>query len=382
MNVIKRRLTKPLSIGNAMGSVTIGGGAPIVVQSMCSTDTRDVAATVYQIKELEEAGCEVIRVAVPDMEAARALPEIKKQIRIPLIADIHFDYEIALAAIDGGVDALRLNPGNIRRREQVEAVVRKCKERQIPIRIGVNAGSLPPEDPASRIGPATGYSPAAEREDKAHLSSEEWIAQRMVDAALGHIKILEELDFDMIKISLKAFDVPTTLAAYRRMATMTNYPFHLGITESGLTESGSIRSAVGMGILLNEGLGDTIRISLTDHPREEVRVGFEILKALNLRIKTPTLISCPTCGRIQVDLIPIANQVNDYLRTLGKPITVAVMGCVVNGPGEARQADVGIAGGKGKAVLFRKGQVVRTVKEEEIVSALMQEIDKIEKEMP
>jgi (E)-4-hydroxy-3-methylbut-2-enyl-diphosphate synthase len=364
--VIKRRMTKPLSIGN----VTIGGGAPIVVQSMCSTDTRDVAATVYQIHELEEVGCEVVRVAAPDMQAARALPEIKRQIHIPLIVDIHFDYEIALAAIEGGVDALRLNPGNIRRREQVEAVVRKCKERQIPIRIGVNAGSLPPEDPE-----------AAEREDKAHLSPEDWIAHRMVDAALGHIKILEDLDFDMIKISLKAFDVPTTVAAYRRMATLVNYPFHLGITESGLTESGSIRSAVGIGILLNEGLGDTIRVSLTDHPREEVRVGFEILKSLNLRVKSPTLISCPTCGRIQVDLFPIANQVNDYLRTVGKPITVAVMGCVVNGPGEARQADVGIAGGKGKAVLFRKGQIVRTVKEEEIVSALMHEIDEIEKEM-
>jgi len=356
-------MTKPLSIG----PVTIGGGAPIVVQSMCSTDTRDVAATVYQIKELEEAGCEVVRVAVPDMEAARAIPDIKKQIRIPLVSDIHFDYELALAAIAGGVDALRLNPGNIRRREQVQAVVRKCKERSIPIRIGVNAGSLPPEDPA-----------AASSEEKAALSPEDWIARRMVDAAIGHIRILEDLDFDMIKVSLKAFDVPTTLAAYRHMTTMVNYPFHLGITEAGLTESGSIRSAVGLGILLNEGLGDTIRVSLTDHPREEIRVGFEILKALNLRVKTPTLISCPTCGRTEVDLFPIANQVNEYLRSVSKPITVAVMGCVVNGPGEAKMADVGIAGGKGKAVLFRKGKIVRTVPEAEIVSALMAEIKDIE----
>jgi (E)-4-hydroxy-3-methylbut-2-enyl-diphosphate synthase len=360
--MIKRRLTKPLSIG----PVTIGGGAPIVVQSMCSTDTRDVAATVQQIKELEEAGCEVIRVAVPTMEAAQAVREIKKQISIPLVADIHFDYELALAAIAGGCDALRLNPGNIRRREQVEAVVRACKERQIPIRIGVNAGSLPPEDTTA----------GAEAD-----SPEDHIARRMVDAALGHIRILEDLDFDTIKISLKAFDVPTTVAAYRLMATRVSYPFHLGITEAGLTESGSIRSAVGLGILLGEGIGDTIRVSLTDHPREEVRVGFEILKSLNLRIKTPTLISCPTCGRVQVDLFPIANQVNEYLRHVGKPIKVAVMGCVVNGPGEARMADVGIAGGKGKAVLFRKGEIVRTVPEDEIVSALMAEIAAIEREM-
>jgi (E)-4-hydroxy-3-methylbut-2-enyl-diphosphate synthase len=364
--MIKRRLTKPLSIGR----VTIGGGAPVVVQSMCSTDTRDVAATVQQIKELEEAGCEVVRVAVPTLEAAHAVPQIKKQIKIPLIADIHFDYELALAAIEGGIDALRLNPGNIRKREQVQAVVRKCKERAIPIRIGVNAGSLPPEDPA-----------AAENGEKARLDPEEWIAKRMVDAALGHIRILEDLDFDTIKVSLKAFDVPTTLAAYRRLATLVNYPFHLGITEAGLTESGSIRSAVGLGILLNEGIGDTIRVSLTDHPREEVRVGFEILKSLNLRVLTPTLISCPTCGRVQVDLFPIANQINEYLRTVGKPIKVAVMGCVVNGPGEAKMADVGIAGGKGKAVLFRKGEIVRTVPESEIVSALMAEIKQIEKEM-
>jgi (E)-4-hydroxy-3-methylbut-2-enyl-diphosphate synthase len=364
--MIKRRMTKPLSIGN----VTIGGGAPVVVQSMCSSDTRDVAATVRQIKELEEAGCEVVRVAVPDMEAARAIPGIKKEIGIPLIADIHFDYELALAAIAGGVDALRLNPGNIRRREQVQAVVRKCKERRIPIRIGVNAGSLPPED-------AT----ADDAAGKARLEPEEWIARRMVDAALGHIRILEDLDFDTIKISLKAFDVPTTLAAYRRMAGLVNYPLHLGITEAGLTESGSIRSAVGLGILLSEGIGDTIRVSLTDHPRQEVRVGFEILKALNLRVTTPTLISCPTCGRTEVDLFPIANQVNEYLRSVGKPIKVAVMGCVVNGPGEAKMADVGIAGGKGKAVLFRKGEIVRTVREDEIVSALLAEIRQIEKEM-
>jgi len=362
--MIKRRLTKPLSIGN----VTIGGGAPVVVQSMCSTDTRNVPATVQQIKELQDAGCEVIRVAVPDMEAARAIPEIKKQIRIPLIADIHFDYELALAAVAGGVDALRLNPGNIRRPEQVKAVVEACKERHIPIRIGVNAGSLPPEDPAA----------GAEKE---RLDPDEWIAKRMVDAALGHIRILENLDFDTIKVSLKAFDVPTTVAAYRRLATLVNYPFHLGITEAGLTESGSIRSAVGLGILLSEGIGDTLRVSLTDHPREEIRVGFEILKSLNLRVKTPTLISCPTCGRVQVDLFPIANQINEYLRTVGKPIKVAVMGCVVNGPGEAKMADVGIAGGKGKAVLFRKGVVVRTVPESEIVSALMAEIQQVEKDM-
>lgn len=341
-----------------VGSVAVGGDAPIAVQSMTTTDTRDVMATVQQIRDLEAAGCDIVRVAVPDREAAKALRSIKEMISIPLIADIHFDYRLALMAIEAGVDGLRLNPGNIRKQEQVRAVVSAASERRIPIRIGVNAGSLPPVDPNGKDGP-----------------SPEDIPGRMVDAAVRHIRILEDLGFDLIKVSLKAFDVPTMVEAYRRMASLVDYPFHLGVTEAGTPFAGSIRSAVGIGILLAEGIGDTIRISLTGDPVQEVEAGYEILKALNLRRRGPTMISCPSCGRVEIDLINLANRVEGRLKALGKPITVAVMGCVVNGPGEARMADVGIAGGKGKGVIFRKGQVVKVCREDELEEALMAEIE-------
>lgn len=347
-----RRPSKPMRIGG----VIIGGDAPIAVQSMTKTDTRDAAATTKQILELEAAGCELIRVAVPDMEAAEAIPAIKGGINIPLIADIHFDYRLALAALKGGVDGLRLNPGNIREADKVKAVVRAAKERSAPIRIGVNAGSLPPWPP-----------------DQPPIS----VPQRMVRAALEHIGILESLDFDLIKVSLKAFDVPTTIEAYRLVANQIPYPLHLGITEAGTPRAGSIRSAVGLGILLHEGLGDTIRVSLTSHPGEEVITAYEILKSLNLRQRGPTLVSCPTCGRTEIDLVGLANAVEERLARMTKPIKVAVMGCVVNGPGEARDADVGIAGGKGRGVLFRKGETLRTVEEAEFLEALMAEVERL-----
>ena len=348
--MIKRHKTKVIYVGN----VKIGGDTPVVVQSMTKTDTRDVKATVAQIKELAECGCEIIRVAVPDNEAALALKAIKRKISIPLIADIHFDYRLALAALDAGVDGLRLNPGNINEPDKVAVIVGKAKERQVPIRIGVNAGSLPKE---AKIG----------------LS----VSRRMVTAALGHIKLLEDLDFDLIKVSLKAFDVPTTLEAYRMIAKKVAYPLHIGITESGTARQGIIRSSVGIGILLGEGIGDTIRVSLTADPCDEVYTAYEILKSLNLREHGPTLISCPTCGRTEVDIAVIAEQVAKYLENIKTPLKVAVMGCVVNGPGEAREADVGIAGGKGKAVLFKKGVRIKMVAERDILTELFKEIDNL-----
>ena len=348
----KRRLSRPISIGN----VTIGGGSPIAVQSMTKTDTRDVQATVRQIAELEEVGCELIRVAVPDMEAAQALPSIKKVIHIPLIADIHFDYRLALSAIKGGVDGLRLNPGNIGAKERVVAVVNAARERQIPIRIGVNAGSLP----------------------KSVESLEGSTPEKMVAVALEQVKLLESLDFELIKVSLKAFDVPTTIQAYRLIADKISYPLHLGITEAGPPPAGLVRSAVGLGILLYEGIGDTLRVSLTSPPAEEVAAGYEILKSLELRQHGPVLVSCPSCGRAEVyDFVGLARKVEAYLSKIDKPIKVAVMGCVVNGPGEAREADIGIACGKGRGTLFRKGKPVRTVEEEEYLESLIQEVEKI-----
>ncbi len=347
--MIRRRASRPLKIGE----VAIGSGAPIVVQSMTNTDTRDVAATVKQIHQLEECGCQIARVAVPDIKAARAIASIKPEIHIPVVADIHFDYRLALASLEAGVDALRLNPGNIRKRGQVVAVVKEAKDRGTPIRVGVNAGSLPPADESLPV------------------------PQRMVEAALHHIRILEDLDFDLIKVSLKAFDVPTTVEAYRLMAEKVSYPFHLGITEAGPPRTGAIRSAVGLGILLAEGLGDTVRVSLTGDPCEEVAVAFEILKALNLRERGLTLISCPTCGRAEIDLASLAQRVEEKLMTISRPLKVAVMGCVVNGPGEAREADVGIAGGRGRGILFRKGVVMRTLPEAELLDALLAEVDDI-----
>jgi len=309
---------------------------------------------VRQIKELEECGCEVIRVAVPDAEAAEALALIKRKISIPLIADIHFDYRLALSALKAGVDGLRLNPGNIGDPARVKAVALAAKERGVPIRIGVNAGSLP----------ATA--------DK-KLS----IAGRMVAAALEQIKLLESLDFDLIKVSLKAFDVPTTIEAYKLIAGKMPYPLHIGITEAGLPRTGVIRSAVGIGTLLYLGIGDTIRVSLTAHPREEVIAAYEILKSLDLRQRGPVLVSCPTCGRAEVDIVKLAQRVEKELLKMNKPVKVAVMGCVVNGPGEAKDADVGIACGKGKAVLFKKGQKVGVVAEADIFTALMREVNKL-----
>ncbi|MFC1906385.1 flavodoxin-dependent (E)-4-hydroxy-3-methylbut-2-enyl-diphosphate synthase [Chloroflexota bacterium] len=346
----KRRVSKQVQIGG----VTIGGSAPIAVQSMTNTDTRDVMSTINQIKELEDCDCELVRVAVPDTEAARAIRAIKRAISIPIIADIHFDYRLALKALEAGADGLRLNPGNIREPKKVSAVVQAAREKNVTIRIGVNAGSLP-------------------KITNPKLTT----AQRMVDAALDQIRLLESLDFDLIKVSLKAFDVPTTIEAYQSIAKKTPYPLHIGITEAGTPRTGVIRSVAGISTLLYMGIGDTIRVSLTAHPREEVIVGYEILKSLNLRQHGPILVSCPSCGRTEVDIVKLAEQVEEQLLKINKPVRVAVMGCVVNGPDEARDADVGIACGNGKAVLFKKGRKVRTVQEKDFVRALMAEVEKL-----
>jgi (E)-4-hydroxy-3-methylbut-2-enyl-diphosphate synthase len=356
----QRRQSKPLQIGG----VTVGGDAPIVVQSMANTKTTDVPATLRQIHALAELGCEIVRLAVPDRHSAEALPEVVAHSPLPVIADIHFDHRLALAALRAGVHGLRLNPGNIRDPEKVREVVREAKARRTPIRVGVNAGSLPPLPLL-----AEGEEPPA-------------VSQRMVDAALWEIRILEEMGFDLIKVSLKAFDVPTMVAAYRALATRVPYPLHLGVTEAGTPRSGAVRSAIGIGILLSEGIGDTIRVSLSADPTQEIPVCWDILGALNLRRRGPTIIACPTCGRVEIDLIPLANAVEEHFQRLGKPITVAVMGCVVNGPGEARQADVGIAGGKGKGVIFRRGEVVRTVSEGDFLAAIIEEGERVLAEMP
>ncbi|MFA5374983.1 MAG: flavodoxin-dependent (E)-4-hydroxy-3-methylbut-2-enyl-diphosphate synthase [Dehalococcoidia bacterium] len=347
--MMRRRKSKPINIGN----VIVGGGAPIVIQSMAKTDTRDAKATIRQIKQLERCGCQLVRVAIPDREAAEALPAIKKAIRIPLVADIHFDHRLALQAIDAGVDGLRLNPGNIRDPQHIKRVVLAARERNVPIRIGVNAGSLPPTNDTTKS-----------------------TVERMVEASMSEIDLLESLDFGLIKVSLKAFDVSETIEANRTIAKRMPYPIHLGITESGTPRRGAIRSAIGIGIMLWEGIGDTIRVSLTADPREEVNAGYEILKSLGLSQRGPTLISCPTCGRTEIDVVTLANAVEKQLAKIEKSIKVAVMGCVVNGPGEARNADVGIACGKGKGIIFSKGKQVRTVNESEFLSALMTEIEK------
>lgn len=352
---MERRKSRPVTIGR----VTIGGTHPVAVQSMTNTKTENVAATVEQIHRLTERGCEIIRCAVPTLEAAQALADIKKQIAIPLVADIHFDYRLALQALESGVDALRLNPGNIGGRDRVEKVVTAAKTRQVPIRIGVNAGSLP-RDLLAKYG---------------HPS-----AQAMVEAAWRHIHILEEMDYNNIVISLKAHDVPLTLEAYRLMARECDYPLHVGVTEAGTIHSGLIKSAVGIGTLLAEGIGDTIRVSLTGDPLAEIDAGFEILKSLGLRQHGPTLVSCPTCGRTSVSLEKMAREVETRLSHIRQPITVAVMGCVVNGPGEAREADVGIAGGCGEGLIFRKGKILRKVPEDRLVEELFNEIDTIIKE--
>ncbi len=371
----KRRVTKPVYVGD----VKIGGGADISVQSMTKTDTRDVDATVRQILGLEEVGCEIIRCAVPDMEAAQALGAIKKRINIPLVADIHFHYKLALEAARQGVDCLRLNPGNLRNTDQVREVVAAAKERSIPIRIGVNFGSLPP---VGGIGQTRGFSRVFDmvnrlpKEGEA-AAGEYSIVDHMVATALWEIAILEDMDFDLIKVSMKAFDVPTTVEAYRRLAGMVPYPLHLGITESGTVQSGSVRSAVGLGYLLYEGIGDTIRVSLSGDSRDEVRTGYDILKSLNLREKGTTLVACPSCGRADVDVIKLANEVDALIKGMDAPVKVAVMGCEVNGPGEAKDADVGIAAGAGRAIIFRKGQKSRIVPAADMLTALMEEVEQV-----
>jgi len=370
----KRRPTKPVYVGR----VKVGGDADITVQSMTKTDTRDVAATVRQIHELEEVGCEIIRSAVPDMAAAQAMAEIKKQIHIPLVADIHFHYQLALECVRGGVDCLRLNPGNLRNEDQVREVVRAAKERDIPIRIGVNFGSLPP---VGGIGRTRGFSRHMDLVNKLPKAGEVRdgdysVVDHMVATALWEISLLEAQDFDQIKISMKAFDVPTTVEAYRRLAEMVPYPLHLGITEAGTLQAGSIRTAVGLGVLLYEGIGDTIRVSLAGDSKDEVAAGYEILKSLNLRRKGAVLVACPSCGRADVDVVKLANDVDALLKRSGKDIRVAVMGCEVNGPGEAKDADVGIAAGAGRAVIFRKGEKVRVVSAADMLTALMEEVEK------
>ena len=348
----KRRPTRQIHIGK----VAIGGGAPISVQSMTNTKTTDTEATVAQIRALQAAGCDIVRLAVPDMEAAKNLGNILRQVTVPLVADIHFDYKLALEAIRQGIHALRLNPGNIGGEEKVKAVVEAAKEAGIPIRIGVNAGSL----------------------DKKILKKYGGVTpEALVESAMEHVRILEALDFHDMKISLKAHDVPLTIAAYRLMSQTVDYPLHLGITEAGTVNTGIIKSAVGIGALLAEGIGDTFRISLTGDPVVEVRVANEILKSLGLKEYGPTLVACPTCGRTCIDLPAIAAQVEEKLRDIEEPIEVAVMGCVVNGPGEARGADVGIAGGNGEGLIFRKGEIVRKVPEADLVNELFQEIDQI-----
>jgi (E)-4-hydroxy-3-methylbut-2-enyl-diphosphate synthase len=339
-----------------VGGVAIGGGAPVSVQSMTNTDTRDVAATVSQIHRLEAAGCDIARVAVPDDTAANALKRIKSEISIPLVADIHFDHRLALKAIEAGVDKLRINPGNIGAREKVEMVAKAAKERGIPIRIGVNAGSI----------------------DKARYGAPS--PESLAQSALDQVRVLEDLDFRDIIVSLKAFDVPMTIAAYRRMSELADYPLHLGITESGLAEEGSIRSAVGIGAMLAEGIGDTFRVSLTADPVEEILVGLQILYALNMRQPPFVLISCPMCGRCGVDITAMAADVRDRLskRRLARPLKIAVMGCAVNGPGEAQMADLGITGGAGVGMIFAAGELVRKVPEDRLVDELMKEIDRIE----
>ncbi|MBQ7573434.1 MAG: flavodoxin-dependent (E)-4-hydroxy-3-methylbut-2-enyl-diphosphate synthase [Clostridia bacterium] len=339
-----------------IGGVWIGGDKPIAIQSMCNTDTRDVKSTVNQILSLEEAGCEIIRVAIPDMEAAQAVGEIKKQIHIPLVVDIHFDYRLALESMRQGADKVRINPGNIGDRDRVKQVVDLAKERHIPIRIGVNGGSLE-KNLLQKYGSPT--------------------ADALVESALGHVRILNELDFYDTVVSIKVSDVPTMLKAYQKFDEISDIPLHIGVTEAGTLMQGTIKSSVGIGALLAQGIGDTMRVSLTDDPVEEIRAAYSIQKVLGMRKEGATLVSCPTCGRTRIDLIPIANEVEKRIQNIKKPIKVAVMGCAVNGPGEAREADIGIAGGDGVGIIFSHGEILRKVPQDKIVEELMKEIEKL-----
>lgn len=347
---MNRRNSKQIMIGD----VKIGGDAPISVQSMCNTDTRDIKSTLHQINELADKGCELVRLAVLNKDAAEAIKEIVKASPVPLIADIHFDYRLAILCINNGINALRLNPGNIGKRENVEKFVSLAKHNRIPIRIGVNAGSL----------------------EKELLQEDIPLSEKMVKSALKHIQILEDLDFDLIKISLKSSDVMTTIDAYRSISEKVPYPLHLGVTEAGTLRGGLIKSSIGLGTLLAEGIGDTIRVSLTENPIEEVKAGFDILKSLNLRQKGVNFVSCPTCGRTQIDLIGLAKRVEERFKDFDKPITIATMGCAVNGPGEARHADFGIAGGINEGYIFKKGEIIARVPENELLQKLEEIITK------
>lgn len=351
---IKRKNTRRIHVGN----VAIGGGAPIAVQSMTSTDTRDVSSTLDQIDRLSKAGCEIIRLAVPDKEAAKAFHKIREKVKIPIIADIHFDHRLALAALDAGADGLRINPGNIGSEKAVRKVVKEAGARKVPIRIGVNAGSLQ-KDILRKHGRA---SPEA-----------------MVDSALIHVKILESLNFDLIKISLKSSHVLDTIKAYELLSDKVDYPLHLGVTEAGTLISGTVKSAIGIGYLLANGIGDTFRVSLTRDPVEEVIVAYEILRSLDLRHRGPEIISCPTCGRCEIDLFDIVEKVEKALSGIEASPKVAIMGCVVNGPGEAKKADIGIAGGRGQGILFKKGEVIKKVPEKELAEILISEVKKLVK---
>ncbi len=342
--MIKRRDAKQISIGN----IKIGANTPISIQSMCNTDTRDTKKTLKQIHELADAGCDIVRLAVLNKDAAENIKEIVKNSPIPLVADIHFDYRLAIQCINNGIHALRLNPGNIGKKENVEKVVSLAKQQKIPIRIGVNAGSL----------------------EKDLLNKNIPLSEKMVISAMKHIKILEDLDFDLIKVSLKSSDVLTTIEAYRSIATKIPYPLHLGITEAGTLKGGIIKSSIGIGTLLAEGIGDTIRVSLTENPIEEVYAGIEILKCLGLKEQGVNFVSCPTCGRTQIDLIGLAKKVEEKFKNLPYPITIATMGCAVNGPGEARNADFGIAGGIGEGYVFKKGEIIARVPENQLLDKL------------
>ena len=337
-----------------IGGVKIGGDNPVAIQSMCNTDTRDVKATVNQIHELENAGCEIIRVAVPDMVAAKAVADIKKQIHIPLVVDIHFDYRLALECMKNGADKVRINPGNIGDRDRVKQVVEMAKEREIPIRIGVNGGSLEREL-LQKYGGVT--------------------ADALVESAMGHVAILDELNFNNVVVSIKISDVPKMLCAYRKFNEISDIPLHIGVTESGTLKGGTVKSAVGIGALLAEGIGDTMRVSLTANPVEEIYAAYDIQKVLGMRKTGAEIVSCPTCGRTQLDLISIANEVEKRAANIDKPIKIVVMGCAVNGPGEAREADIGIAGGKGEGLIFKKGEIIKKVPQDRLVDELMKEIE-------
>lgn len=349
---MKRRKTNQIHVGK----VAVGGGAPISVQSMCNTDTRDVAATVAQIRQMEEKGCDIVRLAVVDMDAAKAIYDIKNQVEVPLVADIHFDYRLALQSVESGVDAVRINPGNIGSDDRVKAVADACRSRNIPIRIGVNGGSLEKEILAKYGSPCP---------------------QALVESALYHVELLNRCDFDDIAISIKSSNVQDMIEGYRMLSEETFYPLHLGVTEAGTYRMGVIKSAIGIGSLLCDGIGDTIRVSLTDDPVLEVDAGIDILKACGLKQDCIQFVSCPTCGRTEIDLIGLAKGAEERLKHVKKPLKVAIMGCVVNGPGEAREADIGIAGGKGVGMLFKKGEIIKKVPYDQILDVLEQEIEKM-----